>query len=180
MEAKARREVRQTSRPPATGAMENKDSEGNETKLEVVKLDGMLDYDSLVPKNLTTTRSDLEKRLCLRLPRLLCVNKQYPRSCGISSLTSVYNYLYSSIGESEVGSSRPPVSQEELMTILGFEPPFGEIPWGGFTGNATLMRWFHAANRHFGLKGRAYILYKAHARARPPTSTRTMNKSWRR
>ncbi|KAG5511184.1 hypothetical protein JKF63_07126 [Porcisia hertigi] len=131
--------------------------------LQVVHLDTLaVDRDALIPRNLATTRADLEKRLVLRLPRLLCVNKQYPRSCGIASLTSVYNYLYSWLGESAVGADRAPHSQEEIMSILGFEPPFGEIMWGSFTGNATLIRWFHALNRHFGLRGRAYILYKAH------------------
>nr|CCM12982.1 hypothetical protein, conserved [Leishmania guyanensis] len=131
--------------------------------LQVVQLDTLaLDRDALIPVNLKTTRADLEARLVLRLPRLLCVNKQYPRACGIASLTSVYNYLYSWLGESAVGTNRPPHSQEEIMSILGFEPPFGEIAWGSFTGNATLIRWFHALNRHFGVRGRAYILYKVH------------------
>jgi hypothetical protein len=130
--------------------------------LQVVQLDGLADRAAQVPTNLTTTRADLEQRLVLRLPRLLCVNKQYPRGCGIASLTSIYNYLYSWLGESAVGATRPPHSQEELMSILGFEPPFGEIAWGPFTGNSTLIRWFHALNRHFGLRGRAHILYKAH------------------
>ncbi|GET85916.1 hypothetical protein, conserved [Leishmania tarentolae] len=131
--------------------------------LEVVHLDALAgDREALVPTNLTTTRADLEARLVLRLPRLLCVSKQYPRGCGMASLASVYNYLYSWLGESAVGANRAPHSQEELMSILGFEPPFGEIAWGPFTGNTTLIRWFHALNRHFGLHGRAYILYKAH------------------
>lgn len=162
--------------PAAVGA----DSEGNTTTavvaavgssffspsspLPVVSLDGLADRAALVPRDLTgSTRATLEQRLCLRLPRLMCVNKQYPRSCGISSLTSVYNYLYSWIGETPAYAHCPPVSQEEVMTVLGFEPPFGDIPWGGFTGNVTLIRWFYALNKHFGRpSGRAYILYKAH------------------
>ncbi|CAG9568849.1 conserved hypothetical protein [Leishmania major strain Friedlin] len=131
--------------------------------LQVVHLETpAVDLGALIPTNLPTTRADLEERLVLRLPRLLCVSKQYPRGCGIASLASVYNYLYSWLGESAVGANRAPHSQEELMSILGFEPPFGDIAWGPFTGNATLIRWFHALNRHFGVRGRAYILYKAH------------------
>ncbi|KPA83648.1 hypothetical protein ABB37_01915 [Leptomonas pyrrhocoris] len=130
--------------------------------LQVVHLDGLADRAALIPTDLTTTRDDLAQRLVLRLPRLLCVNKQYPRGCGIASLTSVYNYLYSWLGENAVGAPWAPHSQEEMMSILGFEPPFGEIAWGPFTGNATLIRWFHALNRHFGHRGRAYILYKVH------------------
>lgn len=138
----------------------------SDAALQVVQLDGLADRAAQIPTNLTTTRSDLEQRLVLRIPRLLCVNKQYPRGCGVASLTSVYNYLYSWLGESEVGAQRAPHSQEEIMSILGFEPPFGDIAWGPFTGNATLIRWFHALNRHFGHKGRAYILYKAHGTGR--------------
>ena len=36
--------------------------------------------------------------------------------------------------------SLPPVTQEEALTLLGFQPPFGEIRFGPFTGNATVMR----------------------------------------
>lgn len=145
-----------TSRTTVVGP----DSEGNE--MAVVQVDGMEDPSVVIPKDLTTTRTDLEQRFILRVPRLLCVMKQYPRSCGITSLSSIYNYLYSCLGESPEMAARPPVSQEEIMTILGFQPPFGEIPWGPFTGNATLIRWFNALNQHFGQKGRAYILYKVH------------------
>lgn len=36
--------------------------------------------------------------------------------------------------------SLPPLSQEEALHILGFQPPFEDIKFGPFTGNATLMR----------------------------------------
>ena len=36
--------------------------------------------------------------------------------------------------------SLPPISQEEALLLLGFKPPFGEIRFGPFTGNMTLMR----------------------------------------
>ncbi|KAG5507450.1 hypothetical protein JIQ42_07747 [Leishmania sp. Namibia] len=166
----------------ATGGGLGADSEGNvvvtrgagipaaspsSSALQVVSLDTLaVAREALIPTNLTTTRADLEARLMLRLPRLLCVCKQYPRGCGIASLTSVYNYLYSWLGESAVGAHRAPHSQEEIISILGFEPPFGDIAWGPFTGNVTLIRWFHALNRHFGLRGRAYVLYKAHGSCR--------------
>lgn len=38
-------------------------------------------------------------------------------------------------------ASLPPISQEEALHILGFQPPFEEIKFGPFTGNATLMRY---------------------------------------
>lgn len=37
--------------------------------------------------------------------------------------------------------SLPPISQEEALYILGFQPPFEDIRFGPFTGNATLMRY---------------------------------------
>nr|CCC91619.1 conserved hypothetical protein [Trypanosoma congolense IL3000] len=135
------------------------DSEGNRL-LQTVVVDDMFDASSLIPRDLPTRREDLEKRVCFRIPRLLAIAKQYPKSCGVTSLTSVWNYLYSRIGENPAASAQPPVSQEEVMSILGFAPPFDSISWGQFTGNGTLIRWFHALNRHFGLKGRAYVLYK--------------------
>ena len=80
----------------------------------------------------------------------------------MSSLTSVWNYLYSRIGRGTL----PPVSQEEVMTILGFEFPFDNIKWGAFTGNLTLLRWFHALNRHFGVSGKAFYLWKCSGQGR--------------
>ncbi|KAG8349035.1 hypothetical protein ERJ75_000832800 [Trypanosoma vivax] len=141
------------------------DSEDNR-HMQVVNVNGMEDLSSLIPRNLPTTRDDLQRRLCFRIPRLLAVAKQYPKSCGITSLTSVWNYLYSCIGENEAAAARPPVSQEEIMSILGFSPPFDAISWGPFTGNGTLIRWFHAINRHFGVRGRAYIMYKPQGKTR--------------
>ena len=41
-----------------------------------------------------------------------------------------------------LGFSLRPISQEEAMTVLGFTPPFGQIRFGPFTGNATLMRYW--------------------------------------
>ena len=38
-------------------------------------------------------------------------------------------------------SSLPPITQEEALTHLGFSAPFGEIKFGSFTGNATVMRY---------------------------------------
>lgn len=38
--------------------------------------------------------------------------------------------------------SLPPISQEEALQILGYQPPFEEIKFGPFTGNATLMRYY--------------------------------------
>lgn len=127
----------------------------------------VLNSDEIVPRNLETTREDLLQRLHIDIPRLLCVAKQYPRSCGVTSLVSVWNFLYSRIGQGTL----PPVSQEEAMTILGFYPPFDAIRWGPFTGNTTLLRWFHSLNRHFGVTGKAYYLWKVRGLGRTPGLT---------
>ena len=39
-----------------------------------------------------------------------------------------------------VPGRREPITQEQALVILAFEPPFGEIKFGPFTGNRTLMR----------------------------------------
>ena len=36
--------------------------------------------------------------------------------------------------------SHHPITQEEALEVLGFEQPFGEIRFGPFTGNATVMK----------------------------------------
>ncbi|XP_074048101.1 basic immunoglobulin-like variable motif-containing protein isoform X4 [Macrotis lagotis] len=58
----------------------------------------------------------------------------------------------------------PPVTQEEALHILGFQPPFEDIRFGPFTGNTTLMRWFRQINDHFHVKGCSYVLYKPHGK----------------
>ena len=63
---------------------------------------------------------------------------QHPKSCGISSFTSIWNYLYSTLG---VGDKNP-VSTEEMLEILGFKPPYTKVNFGLFTGNTTLLKWF--------------------------------------
>ena len=37
-------------------------------------------------------------------------------------------------------SSLPPMLQEKALSILEFQPPFGDIKFGRFTGNVTIMR----------------------------------------
>ena len=122
-----------------------------------------LDLNVLVPRNLTTTREDILGRTHFDVPRFLCLSRpQYKRSCGISSLTSVWNYLYSRVGQ----GSLPPISQEEAMYVLGFRPPFDQIRFGPFTGNVTLFRWFHQLNQHYGVTGKAYFMLKVHGAGR--------------
>ncbi|XP_010726919.1 basic immunoglobulin-like variable motif-containing protein [Meleagris gallopavo] len=80
---------------------------------------------------------DVKERKVLDLRRWYCISRpQYKTSCGISSLVSCWNFLYSTLG----AGSLPPITQEEALHILGFQPPFEEIRFGPFTGNTTLMR----------------------------------------
>ncbi|KAL6107642.1 bivm [Pungitius sinensis] len=104
---------------------------------------------------------EVQQRKVLDLRRWYCISRpQYKTSCGISSLVSCWNFLYSTLG----AGSLPPLSQEEALHILGFQPPFEEIKFGPFTGNATLMRWFRQINDNFRVRGCSYILYKPHGR----------------
>lgn len=93
-----------------------------------------------------------------------------------------------------ISHSLPPVTQEESLTLLGFQPPFGEIRFGPFTGNATVMRcaifrkecayihtctqshahtyqththrWFQDLCNHYGVEGQAYYFYKPVGKAK--------------
>ena len=53
-----------------------------------------------------------------------------------------------------------PVTHEAALEALGFEPPFNEIRFGPFTGNATLKKWFKRLTLHYNVKGTFYTLYK--------------------
>lgn len=105
----------------------------------------------------------MARRKVLDLRRWYCMSRpQYKKSCGISSVVSCWNFLFSSLG----AGSLQPLTQEVALDILGFKPPFGEIRFGPFTGNATLMRWFKQLCNHFRVDGDAYILYKPKGKSR--------------
>ncbi|KAM4795549.1 DNA excision repair protein ERCC-5 homolog [Rhinophrynus dorsalis] len=113
---------------------------------------------------------DVKQRKVLDLRRWYCISRpQYKTSCGISSLVSCWNFLYSTLGT----GSLPPITQEEALHILGFQPPFEEIRFGPFTGNTTLMRWFRQINDHFQVKGCSYVLYKPHGKNKTAGETAT-------
>ncbi|XP_005067423.1 basic immunoglobulin-like variable motif-containing protein isoform X1 [Mesocricetus auratus] len=104
---------------------------------------------------------DVKQRKVLDLRRWYCISRpQYKTSCGISSLISCWNFLYSTMGAGNL----PPITQEDALHILGFQPPFEDIRFGPFTGNTTLMRWFRQINDHFHVKGCSYVLYKPHGK----------------
>ncbi|XP_048240896.1 basic immunoglobulin-like variable motif-containing protein [Haliotis rufescens] len=115
------------------------------------------------PPKVTATYEDIAQRKVLDLKRWCCISRpQYSRSCGVSSLISCWNYLFSTLGQ----GSLPPITQEEALVILGFQPPFNEIRFGPFTGNVALMRWFRQLNDHFKIKGRCYYMYKPNGKHR--------------
>ena len=71
----------------------------------------------LIPKNLQITQEEMAKRKVMDQRRWFCMARpQYPKSCGISSLVSCWNYLYSTLG---VGQKQP-ISTEEALEVLGF------------------------------------------------------------
>jgi len=84
---------------------------------------------------------------------------QYQKSCGISSLTACWNYLFSHLGESN-SYNRPILTQETALDILGFKQPFDDIRFGPFSGNSNILRWFNVLCKHFGVRGSARIFYK--------------------
>uniref|UniRef100_A0A3B4XP33 Basic, immunoglobulin-like variable motif containing n=1 Tax=Seriola lalandi dorsalis TaxID=1841481 RepID=A0A3B4XP33_SERLL len=111
---------------------------------------------------------EIKQRKVLDLRRYCISRPQYKTSCGISSLVSCWNFLYSTLG-----AGLPPISQEEALHILGFQPPFEEIKFGPFTGNATLM-WFRQINDNFRVRGCSYILYKPHGKHKTAGETALM------
>ena len=52
-----------------------------------------------IPRNLTITQEQMAQRKVMDQRRWFCMARpQYPKSCGISSLVSCWNFLYSSLG----------------------------------------------------------------------------------
>jgi hypothetical protein len=112
-----------------------------------------------IPRDLKITNAQMAKRKVLDQRRWHCLARpQHPKSCGISSLTSCWNYLFSSLG---TGTHRP-ISTEEALEVLGFTPPYTDVKFGSFTGNDTLIQWFGLLNRFFKVQGEARICYKLH------------------
>ncbi len=110
-----------------------------------------------IPRNLSITQEQMAKRKQMDLRRWYCMARpQHPKSCGISSLTSCWNFLYSTLG---AGTMRP-ISTEEALEVLGFKPPYSNFDFGSFTGNDTLIQWFALLNKFYKVKGKAEILWK--------------------
>ncbi|OWF54608.1 uncharacterized protein LOC110443012 [Mizuhopecten yessoensis] len=119
------------------------------------------DSSPYIPSSVKVTEEQICARKVFDMKRWVCVSRpQYSKSCGITSLVSCWNFLFSLLGN----GSLAPITQEEALTILGFKPPFDEIRFGPFTGNATLMTWFKKLNDHFKVRGQSYFTYKPHGK----------------
>ena len=94
-------------------------------------------------KNVVVTQEQMKDRRFMDIRRWFCLARpQYKASCGISSLVSCWNYLFSTLG---VGSKQP-ITTEEALATLGIEAPYQDINFGSFTGNGTLRDWFVKLN----------------------------------
>ncbi|KAL4485834.1 hypothetical protein ABPG72_012374 [Tetrahymena utriculariae] len=138
---------------------ENKENiDQNAKNVQVIQPDVKLKNE--IPKNLTITQEEMKQRKYLDQRRWFCLSRpQYQRSCGISSLMSNWNYLFSWLG---VGTL-PPISVEEALQILGVEKEgklFQDTDFGTFTGNGTLIKWFKLLCKYFKVDGTAYIFWK--------------------
>ncbi|CAD5117993.1 DgyrCDS6734 [Dimorphilus gyrociliatus] len=132
----------------------NSSAKVEEQQAYLPKLDSVEEY---VAPRCTCTSKDISQRKVLDLTRWHCISRpQYSKSCGMSSLISCWNFLFSTLGHGD----RRPITQEEALLAIGFKPPFEEIKFGPFTGNATLMRWFRQLNDYYKVRGRCHFMYK--------------------
>lgn len=103
----------------------------------------------------------MKERRFLDERRWLCISRpQYMRSCGISSLVSVWNYLFTTLGTGTL----PPISQEQALTIVNAVSPdekryFGDIDFGVIQKNGAILQWFKLLLYHFKQKGTSYYFY---------------------
>jgi hypothetical protein len=108
------------------------------------------------PKPVINTTDVLQKKV-FDVKRWFCTSRpQYAKSCGISSLVSSWNFLFSTLGY----GSFPVLTQEEACKILGYEGNLDSIRFDYFATNPMLVKWWYAICRHYNLKGRASMFYK--------------------
>eukprot|EP00347_Sterkiella_histriomuscorum_P007127 403350160 len=107
------------------------------------------------------TFKSIQQRKHLDLGRWYCVSRpQYKKSCGISSIVAVWNYLFSKLSGNQSNSKHDIMTQEKAMEILDFKRPYEDIVFGTFTGNKAILKWFNQLCLVSGVKGRAEIIYK--------------------
>ncbi|KAL8612220.1 hypothetical protein ACOMHN_028917 [Nucella lapillus] len=103
------------------------------------------------------TLTTLMERKVLDLRRWMSmIRPQYKTACGVASVVSCWNYLFSTAGN----GTHSPITQEEALSILGYQEPFGKIRFGPLTSNTVLLKWFQQLNDHFQVSGRGCYLYK--------------------
>eukprot|EP00825_Cyclidium_porcatum_P008421 TRINITY_DN14194_c0_g1_i1.p1 TRINITY_DN14194_c0_g1~~TRINITY_DN14194_c0_g1_i1.p1 ORF type:complete len:285 (-),score=59.95 TRINITY_DN14194_c0_g1_i1:52-906(-) len=92
----------------------------------------------------------------VNLQRWYCISKpQYKNNCGINSIASCWNYLFSKLGN----GTEDPVSQEEVLLMMGY----GNVPFEkqGFNpNNAQILEWFKILCQKKGVVGKARIFWK--------------------
>ena len=116
-----------------------------------------------VPKVININQEEMKERKMMDIRRWFCISRpQYAFSCGISSLVSCWNYLFSTLGT----GTKTPISQEIALQILGFHPPYNQTKFGSFTGNGTLMIWFNRLNKYFNTRGASRIYWKMNGKGR--------------
>lgn len=131
------------------------------TKAEIVKV--CVGDVVEIPDGLVCGFEEMVDRKFLDCRRWMCISRpQYSKSCGITSLVSCWNFLYSVLGYGKL----PVLSQEKALITLGIDPPFQNIRFGPFTGNNTLISWFNLLNLSFNLKGQGRIIWKLHGKNR--------------
>ncbi len=100
---------------------------------------------------------DISTRKFIELKRWYCTPRpQHPKACGITSLVGCWNYLCSQMGHGTLS----PLAPEQALTILGYDRDISKIPFGQFTGNKMILKWFGMLCEHFGVKGRGSIFWK--------------------
>lgn len=107
------------------------------------------------------TMPTLMQRKVLDLRRWMCMTRpQYKTACGVSCVVSCWNYLYSTIGNGHLH----PITQEEALSLLGYQMPFENLRFGSSTSNTVLLKWFQQLNEHFQVSGRGCYVYKPHGK----------------
>lgn len=98
----------------------------------------------------------------------MCLSRpQYSKACGITSVVSCFNFLYSWLG----AGSMKPLTVETAMTHLGFKPPYEEIKFGSFTGNGKILKWFRKLVQIYGMRGQSKMFLKLKGKVKGPRVT---------
>ena len=136
-----------------------KNEEDVEPNLKTVVLPDLIE----IPEKLVRSEEEMQERKYFDVKRWMCMSRpQYSKSCGITSLVSCWNFLFSTLGYGKL----PVLCQEKALIALGIEPPFHNIRFGPFTGNNTLINWFNMLNMSFNIKGTARVFWKLHGKDR--------------